>query len=80
MDSMHPRPGGSRVRRLSGVLMTLTLLVGLTVAPATAQPAAPVPAAPLDQSVLLGRVVPGLVDIDTTLGYQGAAGAGTANI
>jgi len=77
MDSMHPRPGGSRVRRLSGVLMTLTLLVGLTVAPATAQPAAPAPAAPLDQSVLLGRVVPGLVDIDTTLGYQGAAGAGT---
>jgi S1-C subfamily serine protease len=47
------------------------------VAPATAEPAAPAPAIPLDQSALLSRVVPGLVDIDTTLGYQGAAGAGT---
>ena len=71
MESMHPRLG----RLISGVLAALTLLLGLAVAPATAEPAAP--AVPLDQSALLGRVVPGLVDIDTTLGYQGAAGAGT---
>ena len=77
MDFTHRRPRGRRGRRLSGVLTALTLLAGLTVAPATAAPAAPAPVAPLDQSALLSRVVPGLVDIDTTLGYQGAAGAGT---
>jgi len=77
MDSMHPRPRGGRGGRFAGVLAVLTLLVGLAVAPATAAPGVPAPAAPLDQSALLGRVVPGLVDIDTTLGYQGAAGAGT---
>lgn len=38
------------------------------------------PTAPLDQSALLSQVVPGLVDINTTLGYQGAAGAGTGII
>lgn len=31
----------------------------------------------MNPSVVLGRVVPGLVDINTTLGYQGALGAGT---
>jgi S1-C subfamily serine protease len=39
--------------------------------------AAPAPRTPLDQSAVLSQVVPGLVDIDTTLGYQGAVGAGT---
>ena len=81
MDSTHSRPKARRARRLSGVLTALTLAAGLTVAPATAQPIAPpAPAAPLDQSALLSQVVPGLVDINTTLGYQGAAGAGTGII
>jgi S1-C subfamily serine protease len=58
------------------MLAVLTLLAGVVAAPA---PAAPIPAprAPLDQSVLLSQVVPGLVDINTTLSYQGAVGAGT---
>jgi S1-C subfamily serine protease len=74
MDSTHPR----RARRLFGVLTALTLLAGATASPAIAQPVtAPAPAAPLDQSALLSQVVPGLVDINTTLGYQGASGAGT---
>lgn len=79
MDSSHPRPAGRRGRRLIGVFSALTLLAGLSLAPATAEPVpspAPAPAAPLDQSALLGRVVPGLVDINTTLGYQGAEGTG----
>jgi len=64
------------MRRLPGVLAVLTLLAGLVAAPATAAPM-PVPRAPLDQSALLSQVVPGLVDINTTLSYQGAIGAGT---
>lgn len=63
------------MRRLPGVLAALLLLAGLLAAPATAVPA-PLPHAPLDQSALLSQVVPGLVDINTTLGYQGAIGAG----
>ncbi|MBU3749620.1 MAG: PDZ domain-containing protein [Mycobacterium sp.] len=77
MDSTYPRPRAKRGRRFCGVLSVLTVFVAVAVAPATADPVAPVPALPLDQSALLSRVVPGLVDIDTTLGYQGAAGAGT---
>ena len=39
---------------------------------------APIPMAPpLDQSAVLGQVTPGLVDINTTLNYQSAVGAGT---
>ena len=58
------------------MLAVLTLLAGVVAAPAPATPI-PAPRAPLDQSVLLSQVVPGLVDINTTLGYQGAVGAGT---
>jgi S1-C subfamily serine protease len=53
------------------------IAAGLFAAPATAAPAPAPPVAPLDQSALLSQVVPGLVDVNTTLGYQGAAGAGT---
>lgn len=55
------------------------LLVGLIAAPANAAPgvSAPAPRAPLDQSALLSQVVPGLVDINTSLSYQGAIGTGT---
>ncbi|MFZ4373640.1 MAG: S1C family serine protease [Mycobacterium sp.] len=76
MNATHPRPAGHPARRLPGVLAVLTLLAGLVAAPATAAPT-PVPRAPLDQSALLSQVVPGLVDINTTLSYQGAIGAGT---
>ena len=76
MDSMHPRYARRWARRVPGVLATLTVLAGVVAAPATAAPTPP-PVAPLDQSALLSQVVPGLVDINTTLGYQGAAGAGT---
>lgn len=58
------------------MLAVLTLLAGVVAAPAPATPI-PAPRAPLDQSVLLSQVVPGLVDINTTLSYQGAVGAGT---
>lgn len=51
-------------------------VLGVFAAPAVAAPA-PAPRAPLDQSALLGQVVPGIVDINTTLGYQGAVGVGT---
>jgi len=54
----------------------LTLLAVVIAAPATGAPI-PVPRSPLDQSALLSQVVPGLVDINTTLSYQGAIGAGT---
>jgi S1-C subfamily serine protease len=76
---MHPRPKGRRARRVSGALATLTLLAGIATAPAVAAPAAPAapPAPTLDQSLVMGQVVPALVDINTTLTYQGAAGAGT---
>ena len=73
---MHPRSARRWARRLPGVLATLTVLAGIVAAPAGAAPTPP-PVAPLDQSTLLSQVVPGLVDINTTLGYQGAAGAGT---
>ena len=58
------------------MLAVLTLLAGVIAAPAPATPI-PAPRAPLDQSALLSQVVPGLVDINTTLSYQGAVGAGT---
>jgi len=64
------------VRRLPGLLAVLMLLACLVAAPAAAAPA-PSPRTPLDQSALLSQVVPGLVDINTTLTYQGAVGAGT---
>ena len=76
MNATHPRPAGHPARRLPGVLAALILLASLVAAPATAAPT-PVPRAPLDQSALLSQVVPGLVDINTTLSYQGAIGAGT---
>lgn len=64
---------------MPGALATLMLLVGLIAAPANAAPgvSAPAPRAPLDQSALLSQVVPGLVDINTSLSYQGAIGTGT---
>ena len=74
---MHPRSSRRWARRLPGALATVTVLAGMLAGPATAAPAPAPPVAPLDQSALLSQVVPGLVDIDTTLGYQGAAGAGT---
>ena len=58
------------LRRIAGLLAPLWLLAGLLAAPAPAAPAT------LDQSVLLGQVLPGLVDISTNLSYQGAVGAG----
>ncbi|MGI9125643.1 MAG: S1C family serine protease [Mycobacterium sp.] len=77
MDSSYPRRGPRWARRLPGVLATLTLFAGLVSPPVGAAPAAPAPRAPLDQSALLSQVVPGLVDINTTLSYQGALGTGT---
>lgn len=79
MDSTHPRHFGRWTRRFPGALATLMLLVGLIAAPANAAPgvSAPAPRAPLDQSALLSQVVPGLVDINTSLSYQGALGTGT---
>ena len=76
MNATRPGTAGRRLRRLPGMLAVLTLLAGVVAAPAPATPI-PVPRAPLDQSVLLSQVVPGLVDINTTLSYQGAVGAGT---
>jgi len=58
------------------MLAVLTLLAGVVAVPAPATPI-PAPRAPLDQSAVLSQVVPGLVDINTTLSYQGAVGAGT---
>lgn len=82
MDATHPLLRGGPATRLTGrihiVLTALLVLAGLLAAPAGASPGAPVaPHAPLDQSALLSQVVPGLVDINTTLRYQGAVGAGT---
>lgn len=77
MDCTHPGRTFPSARRFAGALAALAVLAGLTAAPAAAEPVAPPsPVAPLDQSALLGQVVPGLVSINTTLGYQGAAGAG----
>lgn len=73
MDAQHPLRRG---RRLSAVLAALVLVPGLLAAPAHATPV-PEPQAPLDQSAVMGQVTPGLVDINTTLDYQGAVGAGT---
>ena len=79
MQATHALLGGGPIRRrqgrIPGALTALMLLAGLFAAPATAAPTAP--HAPLDQSALLSQVVPGLVDINTTLSYQGAIGAGT---
>ena len=78
MDATHPILARHPARRLPGVAAVLVVVAGLFAAPATAAPSAPVaPYAPLDQSALLSQVVPGLVDINTTLSYQGAIGAGT---
>ncbi|GAY16931.1 S1C family serine protease [Mycobacterium sp. shizuoka-1] len=76
MDAKPPLRHG---RRLVTVLAALLLVPGLLAGPAHATPApvGPAPLAPLDQSAVLGQVTPGLVDINTTLNYQGAVGAGT---
>lgn len=76
MDVTHPLSGRHWVLRLPGLLATLLLFAALLAAPVTAAPA-PSPRVPMDPSALLGQVVPGLVDINTTLSYQGAIGAGT---
>ena len=75
MDATHPLRERRSWGRIPGVLTALLMLAGLLAAPATAAPIAP--HAPLDQSALLSQVVPGLVDVNTTLSYQGAVGAGT---
>ena len=69
----------TRAWRLLTFLAALLLLPGLVAAPVHAAPAyvPVVPRAPLDQSAVMGLVTPGLVDINTTLDYQGAVGAGT---
>lgn len=74
MDAQHPLRRG---RRLPAVLAALVLVGGLLAAPAQATPLVAPPQAPLDQSAVMGQVTPGLVDINTTLDYQGAVGAGT---
>lgn len=76
MGRTHPRNSGRWAHRSSGVLATSLLLAGLLTAPAIAAPG-PTPRAPLDQSALLSQVVPGLVDINTSLSYQGSVGTGT---
>jgi S1-C subfamily serine protease len=77
MDAKLPLRRG---RRLMTMLAALLLVPGLLAGPAHATPA-PIGAGPLapplDQSAVLGQVTPGLVDINTTLNYQGAVGAGT---
>ncbi len=81
MDAKHPLlrrvQARRQSRRLPGVLAVSLMVAGLLAAPATAAPAPLPPKTPLDQSALLSQVVPGLVDINTTLSYQGAIGAGT---
>lgn len=78
MDATHPLLNRGHWGRIRGLLTAWLLLAGFLAAPATAAPTAPVaPHAPLDQSALLSQVVPGLVDINTSLRYQGAIGAGT---
>ncbi|MCX2929586.1 trypsin-like peptidase domain-containing protein [Mycobacterium sp. CVI_P3] len=76
---MDAKPPLRRGRQLLIVLAALLLVPGLLAGPAHATPApvVPTPLAPLDQSAVLGQVTPGLVDINTTLNYQGAVGAGT---
>ena len=69
MHATHP----AFWRRLAGLVAPLWLVAGLMAAPAPAAPAT------LDQSILLGQVVPGVVDISTNLSYQGAVGAGAGN-
>jgi len=76
MHATRPLTTRRRARRLPGVLAVLLLSGSALAAPAAATPA-PAPRAPLDQSALLSQVVPGLVDINTTMSYQGAVGAGT---
>lgn len=68
---------GRWYRQITGVLAAVLLAAGALAAPVAAAPASPAaPPAPLDQSALLRQVLPGVVDINTTLGYQGAVGAG----
>lgn len=76
MDAKLPLRHG---RRFLTLLAALLLVPGLLAGPAHATPAAagPLPLAPLDRSAVLGQVTPGLVDINTTLNYQSAVGAGT---
>ena len=82
MDATHPLRAGhlsrARLGPIQAVLTALLVLAGLVAAPAGAAPTAPgAPHPQLDQSALLSQVVPGLVDINTNLSYQGAVGAGT---
>lgn len=73
------RQPGAWLLRLHAVLGIALLTIGLVLASPSVgfATAAPAPRTPLDQSAVLSQVVPGLVDINTTLGYQGAVGAGT---
>src|SRR5690606_24636486 len=81
MDAQHPlRPAGRHSRRMPAVAAALFLVPAVLAAPAHAAPTPLLPVAPqtpLDQSAVMGQVTPGLVDINTTLDYQGAVGAGT---
>lgn len=76
MTATRPPITRRRARRLPGALAVLMLVGSALAAPVAAAPA-PSPRAPLDQSALLSQVVPGLVDINTTMSYQGAIGNGT---
>ena len=64
---------------MPALMAALFLVPAFLAAPVHAAPVPlPVaPQAPLDQSAVMGQVTPGLVDINTTLDYQGAVGAGT---
>lgn len=78
MDATSESRTALAARRLFALLAAVALLPALAAAPAAAAPLRPAPPlAPLDQSAVLSQVTPGLVDINTTLDYQGAVGAGT---
>lgn len=78
--SHRRRPGWS----LWSLMMTAVVCLGLVTVPAHAspgiQPLDPVgnaPGPPIDPSAMVAQVGPTVVDIDTTMNYQSATGAGT---
>ncbi|MBV8291790.1 MAG: serine protease, partial [Mycobacterium sp.] len=65
-----------RWSRRSLWLLSLTAVLGLSLATAPAQ-ASPSTPRPLDAPAAVGQVGPTIVDVDVKLGYQSAIGAGT---